>query len=135
MHELSVASAIVETALRHAGGRKVTVVDVRIGRLRQVVPDSLSFYFDIVTRDTDCEGAEMRIEHVDSRLRCPACWNEWDPAPPPLATHEDPSQLSEAPPPLPSFRCETCGEPGEVLTGGELEVESIEVSDRSPVGH
>ncbi len=127
MHELSISQAIVDTALRHADGRRVTVIDVRLGRLRQVVPDSLAFYFEIVARDGDCEGAELRIEHVDSQLRCPACWCEWDPAPPPLATHGD--TVAGAFPALPSFRCPTCAEPGEVLTGGELAVESIEVSE------
>jgi hydrogenase nickel incorporation protein HypA/HybF len=129
MHELSISQAIVDTALRHAGGRKVTVVDVRIGRLRQVVPDSLAFYFEIVARDTDVEGADLRLEHVASQLRCPACWCEWDPAPPPVAAHGGPLGGLPA---IPAFRCPTCGEPGEVLTGGELEVESIEVSEAEP---
>ena len=129
MHELSIGQAIVDTALRHAAGRKVTAVDVRIGRLRQVVPDSLSFYFEIVARDTDVEGADLRVEHVGSQLRCPACWCEWDPAPPPLVSHGEPLG---SPPPIPGFRCPTCGDAGEVLTGGELEVESIEVSDAAP---
>ncbi len=88
MHELSISQAIVDTALRHAGGRKVTVVDVRIGRLRQVVPDSLAFYFEIVARDTDVRG--RRPAHRERRLRValPGLRCEWDPAPPPLATHE-----------------------------------------------
>lgn len=130
MHELSVSSAIVDTALRHADGRMVTAVDVRIGRLRQVVPDSLSFYFEIVARDTDCEGAELRIEHVQARLRCPGCQAEWDPAPPPLATHGE-IPTNELPS-LPTFRCPDCAEPGAVISGGELEVESIDVTDQEP---
>ena len=56
MHELSISSAIVDTAMRHAGGRRVTAVDVRVGALRQVVPDSLAFYFEIVSRDTRLRG-------------------------------------------------------------------------------
>ena len=71
MHELSISSAIVDTAIKHARGQRVTVVDVRLGRLRQVVPDSLAFYFDIVSRETPCEGAELRIEHVDSSASVP----------------------------------------------------------------
>ena len=43
MHELSVSSAIVDTAIKHAAGRRVTMVHVRLGKLRQVVPDSLEF--------------------------------------------------------------------------------------------
>ena len=42
VHELSISSAIVDTALRHAGGRRVTAVNLRVGGLRQVVPDSLA---------------------------------------------------------------------------------------------
>ena len=45
MHELSIAGAIVATVERHAGGSPVTSVRVRVGRLRQVVPDSLAFCF------------------------------------------------------------------------------------------
>jgi hydrogenase nickel incorporation protein HypA/HybF len=125
MHELSVAQAIVDTATRHAGGRRVTLVTLRLGTLRQVVFDSLAFYFEIVARDTLCEGAELEHEPVAARLRCPDCGFEWDPAPPPLATHGP----AEGVPALPTFRCPDCGTPGEVEAGGELEVESIEVSD------
>ena len=61
MHELSLSSAIVDTVERHAAGRRVTAVNMRIGTLRQVVPDSLTFYFEIVSRETVCDGA--RLEH------------------------------------------------------------------------
>jgi hydrogenase nickel incorporation protein HypA/HybF len=125
MHELSVAQAVVNTAVRHAGGRRVTLVSLRLGSMRQVVPDSLSFYFEIVARETPCEGARLEHEIVAARLRCPDCGMEWDPAPPPLATHGQTDGL----PALPTFRCPDCKTPGEVEAGGELEVESIEVED------
>ena len=57
MHELSIASAIVDTAVKHAAGRPVSVVTVRIGHLRQAIPDSLAFYFRICTEETVCAGA------------------------------------------------------------------------------
>jgi len=62
MHELALSRAIVDAALRHAEGRPVEVIHVRLGELRQAVPRSLSFYFEIVARDTDCEGADLEIE-------------------------------------------------------------------------
>jgi len=34
MHELSVASAVVDTALRHAEGRRLLVVTLRVGEMR-----------------------------------------------------------------------------------------------------
>jgi hydrogenase nickel incorporation protein HypA/HybF len=125
MHELSVAQAIVDTAVRHADGRRVKLVSLRLGSMRQVVPDSLAFYFDIVARETLCEGAELEHEIVAARLRCPDCDREWDPAPQPVASHGPiEGELT-----LPTFRCADCGTPGEVEAGGELEVESIEVED------
>jgi hydrogenase nickel incorporation protein HypA/HybF len=123
MHELSLSSAILDTVRRHADGRRVSEVEIRVGRLRQVVPDSLSFYFEIVSRDTIAEGAAFEMELVDALMRCRSCSHEWDPAPPPA---EDESQIML----LPQFRCPACEAPGaEVVTGEEFEVESITVED------
>lgn len=111
MHELSIAGAIVATAEKHAAGRHVTVVTVRAGRLRQVVPESLEFYWEIVARDTLCAGARLELEVVPAELGCDACGRRWE---------------LEAPP----FRCPACGEKDvEVVAGDELEVESIEVEE------
>ena len=89
MHELSISSAIVDTALRHAGGRRVTLVELRVGALRQVVPESLGFYFEIVGRDTALRGRRASSQEiVPAWMRCGVCGCEWDPAPEPLAGHE-----------------------------------------------
>ena len=111
MHELSLMSAIVKTVERHAAGRRVAVVNVRVGRMRQVVPETLAFSFDIVARDTVCEGARLELEVVEARLRCRACEHVWT------------IELRE-------FRCPACsGADVEVASGNELEVESIEVEE------
>ena len=124
VHELSISSAIVDTSLRHAGGRQVSAVSVKAGALRQVVPESLRFYFEIVARDTACARARLELEVVPAWLRCGACEREWDPAPEPRSGH-----LALGPV-LPSFRCPDCGLAGaDVIRGDELEVESIEVVD------
>jgi hydrogenase nickel incorporation protein HypA/HybF len=109
MHELSVSSAVLDTVLKHAAGRRVTVVSLRIGHLRQVVPDSLAFYFELVSRESLC-GARLEQEYIPAVLRCEACDREWDP--------EDAW-----------FACTGCGGAGEVIAGNELEVESIEVEE------
>ncbi|MDO8210310.1 hydrogenase maturation nickel metallochaperone HypA [Conexibacter sp. CPCC 206217] len=113
MHELSIGAAVVDTAVRHAAGRRVRNVHLRVGALRQVVPGSLAFYFGLVARETVCEGATLEQELVGARLRCLACAREW--AADALA-----------------FRCPSCGGAAvAVLSGEELEVESIEVETKT----
>lgn len=123
MHELSIARAIVETASRHAEGRRVLLVELKLGALRQVVDESLVYMFGIAARDTLCEGARLEVEPVSALLRCRSCGEGWDPAPAPAA---DEGELA-APP---RFRCPVCAEAGaEVLAGDELIVDSIDVED------
>jgi hydrogenase nickel incorporation protein HypA/HybF len=126
VHELALSQAIVDTAVRHAEGRRVTSVQMRIGTLRQVVGDSLAFYFEIVSRDTVCEGATLDHELVAALLECRDCGQRWDPAPPPIATHG-----SELDPfgSVPTFRCPSCGTGGDVARGDEFCVESITVEE------
>jgi hydrogenase nickel incorporation protein HypA/HybF len=133
MHELALSRAIIDAALRHADGHRISAVHVRVGSLRQVVPESLAFYFEIVARETACEEARLELEPVSALLRCVECGQEWDPAPAPLAVHGalPGDGLS---PSLTSFACADCGGAGEVLAGGELEVEWIEVDDSTAVG-
>ena len=111
MHELSLSSAIVNTVVKHARGRKVMLVSLRVGRLRQVIPDTLEFYFEFVARDTVCEGARLEQEVIELLLRCHECGLEWEIE-------------------IPAFRCPECdGADVAVMQGDEFEVESIEVEE------
>ena len=123
MHELSLARAIQEIVLSHAGGRPVRSVQMRVGHLRQVVPESLRFYVRVVCEDTVAAGAEFEMEFVPALLRCKRCGSEWDPAPRPAHLEEDLLLL-------PRFRCPDCGEGGaDVIQGEEFEVESIVIEE------
>jgi hydrogenase nickel incorporation protein HypA/HybF len=106
VHELSFARAIVDSVERHAAGQPVRVVSLRVGALRQVVPASLEFYVELVGRGTVCEGARVELEVVPARLAC--CGGEWEP---------------------PGFRCPSCGGGGQIVSGDEFLVESIEVEE------
>jgi hydrogenase nickel incorporation protein HypA/HybF len=111
VHELSLSSAIVNTVAKHAEGRPVAVVNLRVGRLRQVVPDTLDFYFEFVARGSVCDGARLEQELIEARLRCRGCAHEW---------------AIE----IPAFRCPACaGSDVEIATGDEFEVESIEIEE------
>ena len=111
MHELALSGAIVNTAVKHAQGRRVSLVSLRVGTLRQVVPDTLDFYFGLVARGTLCEGARLEQEVVPALLRCAACAHQW-------------------PIDLPAFRCPSCGSADvAAVAGEEFEVESIEIEE------
>ena len=113
MHELSIAQALLAIVERHAVGRRVTRVEVRVGHLRQVVPDSLRFAFELITTGTELEGAELAIEEVPARVLCKACAAE--------------TVLEEFP-----AHCGECGALDvEVTAGDDLLVVSIEVEDGS----
>jgi hydrogenase nickel incorporation protein HypA/HybF len=114
VHELSLSSAIVNTVVKHARGRRVTVVDLRVGKLRQVIPDTLEFYFEFVARDTVCEGARLEQQVIDARLHCRECDHGWEIE-------------------IPAFRCPKCGGSDvEIASGDEFEVESITVDGPPP---
>ena len=111
MHELSLSSAIVNTVEKHAAGLRVTIVSLRVGAMRQVVPDTLEFYFEFVARGSVCEGAVLEQELIPGVLRCRACEHEW---------------AIE----IPVSRCPECaGSNVEIVAGNEFEVESIEVEE------
>jgi hydrogenase nickel incorporation protein HypA/HybF len=107
MHELSIADALLEIALRHADGRRIESVEVKVGHLRQVVPDALAFAWTLVTEGTDAEGAGLMIEEVPAAGVCRGCGmeSEWDAFP---------------------LACEACGSfDVEILRGEELLVDAL----------
>src|SRR3954452_16572973 len=107
MHELSIADAVVQIVNRHAGGRRVSKVELRVGHLRQVVPSALAFAFELVAKGTPAEGAELALEEVPAAGRCRACGAE--------------SELDGFP-----LRCGRCGDLDvEVIRGEELLVDSL----------
>jgi hydrogenase nickel incorporation protein HypA/HybF len=73
MHELALAEAIVETVRRHAAGREVARVAVRIGHLRQVVPDALTFSWEMLTAGTVLAECRLEIDHVPAVIVCHEC--------------------------------------------------------------
>ncbi len=111
MHELAIAEAVAAAVERHAAGREVTRVELRVGHLRQVVPSALEFSFAVVTRGTPLDGAALAIEEVPARTHCRACGARSVQAGFPLA-------------------CGDCGSLDvEVIAGEELLVEAFEVEE------
>jgi hydrogenase nickel incorporation protein HypA/HybF len=111
MHELSIAEAIVAIAERHAAGRNVARVEVKVGHLRQVVPSALEFAFDLVAAGTAVEGAELVLEVVPAEGRCMDCGAV--------------SVLADFP-----LQCSRCGGFAlDVLRGEEMLVDALELEE------
>jgi hydrogenase nickel incorporation protein HypA/HybF len=111
MHELSIAQALVAIVERHAAGRRVSRVEVRVGHLRQVVPGALALAFELVARETVADGAELDLEQIPAVGRCRACAAQTD--------------LDGFP-----LLCRACGGWDlEIVQGEELEVHALELDD------
>jgi hydrogenase nickel incorporation protein HypA/HybF len=111
MHELSIADAIVSIAARNAHGRRVALVEVAVGELRQVVPGALELAFEVCSAGTVVEGAELRLLGVPTRIVCGQCGLE--------------SRVDGFP-----LRCPACaGLDVDVVAGQELQVEALELEE------
>lgn len=76
MHELSIAESllkIVEEEGTKNGLSKVSQVRLRIGALSTVVPEALSFSFEIISQGTLAEGAELAMEVMPVIAHCSDC--------------------------------------------------------------
>jgi hydrogenase nickel incorporation protein HypA/HybF len=84
VHELGVAGEILEVALSEAGrhaAKKVTSIRLRVGVLRSIEPENLSFLFEHLARGTAAEGAFLDIECEGCgasearafKYECPGC--------------------------------------------------------------
>jgi hydrogenase nickel incorporation protein HypA/HybF len=116
MHELSIAESVVEIVSRHAAGRRVERVELRIGHLRQVVPSALEFAFELLASGTCIEGAQLQIEDVPATGRCRACEVE--------------TTMRDFP-----LQCSGCGGLDlELLAGEELMVDALELAEEREPG-
>ena len=110
VHELSICTSLRSIVVDHADGRPVRSVHLDVGHLRQVIPDTLAYSWDIVVADTPLAGSELVINHIPATLVCRECGE---------TTTID----------APIFRC-PCGSTETDLTSGrELQVTSLELAD------
>ena len=117
MHEMGIALQVVEIAKNsippELTGVKVEAVNLKVGKLSAVVPDSLRFCFDVVVKDTPLEGAVLNIEEIPVKAACNDCNHIFE--------------ING-----PAFSCPKCNSGGiTMLSGRELDIESIEIAEPS----
>jgi hydrogenase nickel incorporation protein HypA/HybF len=117
MHEMGIAMQIIEIATasipENMARARVERINLKVGKLSAIVADSLRFCFEVAVKNTALEGAELAIEEIPVVAKCQTCGVDW--------TIESPV-----------FVCSRCqGGQIELLSGRELDIESIEVSDKN----
>lgn len=115
MHELAVCEAIADTVTGRAGGRTVRSVRLQIGHFRQIVPDTLQFYWEMHTGRSDLAGCDLEVDYIPVEIRCRDCAH--------TTTLTDPILLCG--------RCD--GADVEMIRGEEFLIESIELVDVGPM--
>ncbi len=65
--------AIAGLVKPYADGRHIDIVRVKIGALRQVVPESLTFCWTLVRDYEDMPDAELELEFVTAEVQCRSC--------------------------------------------------------------
>ena len=114
MHELSIVKRILEMALevsRDHGDQPVERVEVQVGVLRQVVPESMLFAFEAACRGTLAEGAVFEWSKVPAEVICERCEAVFHPE-------------------FALWVCPACGAGGgRIVAGDELLVSSVTLRD------
>ncbi len=112
MHEYPITQQIIKICEKHCiqeGGERVAAIDLVIGDYSGYVGESVQMYFDIISENTLCHGAEVRIRHVKPKLKCSACGALFEKAPL-------------------TFDCPKCGgQGGPTDIGKEFYIDSIEI--------
>jgi hydrogenase nickel incorporation protein HypA/HybF len=111
MHELSIAQSILDIVNQHLPvGKTIHVksIKVKIGKLSNVLPDSLRFCFDAITKDSDFEKTQLILNIIPITIKCNDCY-----------------KLSEIDDYV--FSCPLCDSTNiKVVAGNDLNIEEIE---------
>ena len=111
MHEMALCEAIASSVSKLAEDATVTTVSIRVGHFRQVVPDALSFCWEMLTEGTNLGGSKLLIEQIPAVIECEACGAE---------TTLD----------VPLLMCQACSSDKVTLVSGEeFRIDSFDIEE------
>ncbi len=115
MHELPITESILNIVLKHAranGVSKIVTVHLQVGKLSDLEDEWIQRYFDYLSKGTQAEGAQLKIERTPVVVRCIACEESYE-----ADVHN-----------LKDLTCPSCGEKGVTLVSGrEYYIKNMEV--------
>ena len=68
MHEMGITRNIVSIVSEHAKGARVKRVSLEIGKLSAVLPDAIRFCFDVCSKGTELENADLEIIEIADQV-------------------------------------------------------------------
>jgi len=76
MHELPVTQEMFFLVIKYAksnNAKKINSIKLKIGALSTIIPENVKFYFEILSKNTIAEGAELFFEKEKSKAYCINC--------------------------------------------------------------
>ncbi len=73
MHEMPVTQGLLNLALEHARGCRITDIYLKVGRMSPVVPESVDLFFQYLSRDTLAESARLHFDIEPVEMTCQEC--------------------------------------------------------------
>ncbi len=112
MHELSVVESMVAIVLKHAElnrASSVKKINLVLGEVSTIMEEPVRFYFEIISKGTVAEGAELFFRRTPLMAECVTCGEQFK-----VIDYD-----------LTCPRCKS--NESKIISGREFRVESIEI--------
>ena len=109
---MSIAMSMIEMVreeMQKCDAKTLRSVRLNIGQMAAIVPDSLSFCFEVITKGTEMEGARLMMDVIPLKGYCNTCESEFE-----IKDYV--------------FACPSCGDTNiKTISGQDLAIVEIEV--------
>ncbi len=75
---MAITQSLLNIALEHSDGRKITEIHLRIGQMSAIIPDSVEMFFELLSENSPAEGAKLHFEIQPIQMTCQDCGEQAD---------------------------------------------------------